>query len=113
MPSWRPERVGQLIREELSEIFRKELKDPRLGFVTLTGVKMTKDLRTAKVFISVMGGGNAHEGTLEALSRATPFLRRALGQRLRLRHTPELLFAYDNSMEQGSRIDALLDSLKP
>jgi ribosome-binding factor A len=102
-----------LIREELSEIFRKELKDPCIGFVTLTGVRMTRDLRTARVFISVMGSSDARESAREALSRATPFLRRALGKRLRLRHTPELLFVYDNTMEQGSRLDALLDSLKP
>lgn len=111
--SWRPQRVGQLVREELSGIFQKELKDPRLDFVTITGVKMSKDLRNAKVFISTLGNSESRDCILETLIHAIPFIRTALGQRLRLRYTPELLFTYDKSMEQGSKIDTILNHLNP
>ena len=112
MPSHRPRSVGKLIQSELSDILRTEVKDPRLGFVTVTAVNMTRDLRTAKVFISVMGDDGERAATLEGLNRAMSFIRRLIGQRVRLRHVPELLFEYDDTMERGARIDALLDSLK-
>lgn len=113
MPSHRPESVGKNIQVELSDILRTETRDPRLGFVTITGVKMSHDLRTARVYISVLGDDDAQKETLEGLARATPFLRRALGPRLRLRHIPELFFSYDDTLERGSQIDRLLDRLKP
>ena len=87
------------------------MRDPRLGYLTVTGVDMTKDLKVAKVFISVMGSDTDQANTLEALEGATPFIRRELADRVRLRHTPELTFAYDDSIERGSRINRLLDSL--
>lgn len=113
MPSHRPESVGKNIQVELSDILRTETKDPRLGFVTITGVSMTRDLRTAKVYLSVLGDETERQLTLEGLSRAAPFLRRTLAQRLRLRHAPELFFAYDDTLERGAHIDRLLDELKP
>ncbi len=109
---WRPESVGRQVQEILSELVHKQLKDPRLGFVTLTGVDMTRDLRTARVYISVMGDEAAREETLQALTHAVPYLRRELGRRIRLRLVPELLFAYDDSIERGSRINQLLDGLE-
>ena len=111
MPRWRPESVGRQIKEILSDIIYRQLKDPRLGYVTLTSVELPPDLRTARVFFSVMGNSAAREDSLEALSNATPFLRRQLGRQLRLRHTPELVFAYDDSIERGARINRILDRL--
>jgi len=113
MATWRPESVGKEIQGILSQLFQQELKDPRLGFVTITGVRMSRDLRTARVFISVMGGEEDLEGTLEALDSATAFLRRMVGQRIRLRNVPELFFAHDDSIAKGSRIDEILKDLKP
>lgn len=113
MPSHRPESVGKNIQVELSQILRTETRDPRLGFVTITGVHMTHDLRTAKVYISVLGNDEERRLTLEGLNRANAFLRRSLGQRVQLRHVPELFFAYDDTLERGNHIDKLLDQLKP
>ena len=107
---WRTESVGRQIQAELSELIQRRLKDPRLGYVTLTGVRMTPDLRTAKVYVSVMG--EARADSLKALNHAAPFLRRELGKRLRLRNTPELLFDQDETIEHGTRINELLDGLK-
>ena len=112
MPRWRPESVGRVIQEELSDLIKKGLRDPRLGYVTVTGVDVTRDLRTARVYISVMGDTAAQRESLDALTRATPFIRRELGQRLHLRHTPDLSFAYDDSIERGARINQILDGLK-
>ena len=109
---WRPNSVARQIQEILSELVHKRLKDPRLGFVTLTGVDMTQDLRTARVYVSVMGDATAREETLNALTHASAYLRRELGGRIRLRHIPELLFVYDASIERGARINRLLDSLE-
>jgi len=91
---------------------RRELKDPRLGYVTVTDVRVSRDLRVARVFVSVMGDESAKGLALEALAGAAPFLRREIGQRIRLRHTPELVFAYDDSIERGARINRILDGLK-
>jgi ribosome-binding factor A len=113
MPSHRRESVGKAVQNELSEILRTEVKDPRLGFVTITGVQMTQDLKLARVYISVMGDEEARTATLEGLDRAQSYIRRLIGGRLQLRNVPELMFSYDDSMERGSRIDALLDDLKP
>jgi ribosome-binding factor A len=112
MPRWRPESVGREIREVLSDLVQNRLKDPSLGFVTVTAVKVSQDIRYAKVFVSVMGDEAARTGSLEALDRAKAFLRRELSQAIRLRYTPELSFAYDDSIERGARINQLLDGLR-
>jgi ribosome-binding factor A len=112
MPTWRTESVGRQIREIVSEIIHRRLKDPRLGFVTVTGVRVSRGLKTAKVYVSVMGDSEAKDETLRALSHALPFVRKTLGSRVRLRHTPEILFEYDDSIQRGSRIDRLLEDLK-
>lgn len=111
MASHRPESVGNQIREILSGLIQHRLKDPGLGFVTVTGVDMTRDLRTARAFVSVLGGDDDRDRSLEALKRAAPFLRRELGKVVRLRHIPELHFAYDVSLERGDRINKILDHL--
>lgn len=104
-------RVGEQIKKELSQIFQYELKDPRIGFVTVTGVEVSGDLQQAKVFISVLGSDQQKEDTLRALANGTGFIRSELGRRIRLRHTPELLFRFDESIEYGSKIQKLLDQV--
>ena len=112
MAQWRPESIGKTIQENLSEIIRLRIRDPHLGYVTVTGDRVTKDLKDATVFVSVMGASSEKEETLAALKRATSFLRRELSARVRLRHTPELVFAYDDTMEKGARIDKILEDLR-
>ena len=102
----RGERVADVIRAVLARALREEVRDPLLGFVTLTGVRLAPDLRSARVYISVLGG--EAERTLEALRRAAPFLRRTLARRAGLRFTPALRFVFDPTLESGSRIDELL-----
>jgi len=104
-------RVGEQIKKELSQILQAELKDPRVGFITVTGVDVTNDLSQAKVYLSVMGTEQQKEDSLKAIEKATGFIRSELGKRIRLRITPELLFQFDTSIEYGSRIDALLNQI--
>lgn len=104
-------RVGEQIKKELSLILQAQFKDPRLGFVTVTGVEVTNDLSQAKVFLSVLGNDEQKEETLKALGKGTGFLRGELGRRIRLRHTPELIFKFDASVEYGSRIEQLLQKI--
>jgi len=107
----RQRRVGDQIQKEISELLLREIKDPRIGFVTLTGVEVSGDLRLAKVFYTVLGEAGQRDATAKALVKAAPFMRRELGRRLRLRFTPELSFHYDASLEYGNRIDSLLKEL--
>ena len=111
MPSYRPESVGKAIQVALSEILHTETRDPGLSEVTITAVTMSRDLRTARVYISVMSGSVAQTEVLDRLMGAISFLRRALAQRVQLRHVPELVFAWDDSITQGARIEQLLNSL--
>lgn len=104
-------RVSEQIKKELSQIIQTELKDPRIGFITVTGVETTSDLSQARVYLSVLGSDDQKEATLKALASGTGFLRSELGKRMKLRHTPELLFKFDNSIEYGSRIESLLDKI--
>ncbi|RAP76218.1 30S ribosome-binding factor RbfA [Paenibacillus montanisoli] len=104
-------RVGEQIKKELSQLIQTELKDPRIGFITVTGVDLTNDLSQARVYLSVLGSEEQKEETLKALARGTGFLRSELGKRIRFRHTPELLFKFDSSIEYGSKIEALLHTI--
>src|SRR3954465_11534985 len=108
----RPERVGDQIRQELSVLIAREVHDPGVGFLTLTRVKVTPDLQLARVFYTSLGDEKAQRETARALQRATPFLRRQLGQRVRLRRVPELEFFYDESIAQNDRIEQILQDLK-
>ena len=99
---------------ELSEIIEREIADPRVGFATITGVKVSSDLSHARIFISVLGGEEERKKTLEGLKSAVSYLRRALSKRLHhLRRIPELTFDYDETIEKGMRIEALLEQIKP
>ena len=106
--SRRTERLGEEIREEVAQLIVGELKDPRIGFVTVTRVEVTPDLRTARVYVGVLGTEKQRQASLTGLRQATGFLRRALGQRLRLRYTPELVFTYDEGLEASDRVAQLL-----
>jgi len=108
--SRRTEKLNHLIQEEISELLQRQVKDPRLGgFVTVTGVSISSDLRHAKVFISIMGGEEEKGDAMEALANASGFLRKELGMRLRLRYSPELNFHRDDSIEHGTHIIELID----
>src|SRR5688572_20803429 len=107
----RREKVSDLIQQEIARLLQTEMHDPRLGFVTVTGVSMSNDLRHARVFVSTLEAGEAREEALAALEAARGFLRKRIGQTLRLRFTPELAFMLDTSIERGARIEQLLDDL--
>jgi ribosome-binding factor A len=108
----RPDRVGDQIRSELALLIAREVHDPGVGFLTLTRVKVTPDLQRARVFYTSLGDDTAQRETARALRRAAPFLRRQLGQRIRLRRVPELEFFYDQSIAQNDRIEQILQDLK-
>ena len=105
----RGQRVAEQIRRELAELIRLELKDPRVGFITLTDVELTPDYAHAKVFFTSMTGQEGLDEILRGLRRASSFLRRELGRRVRIHTLPELHFVYDPSVETGNRISALID----
>ena len=107
----RPERLGDQLRAEISELLAREVHDPGIGFITLTRARVTADLQLARIFYTTLGDANARKNTALALDRATPFLRRQIGRRLRLRHIPELEFRFDESIEQQDRIEQLLREL--
>ncbi|MBI3325421.1 MAG: 30S ribosome-binding factor RbfA [Nitrospinae bacterium] len=110
-PYKRAERVGELILTEISGVVVRDLKDPRIGFVTFMRVRVSDDLRYAKVFVSMLGTEQEKARTLQGLTSATGFIRRHLGRTLRLRYTPELTFLMDESMEHGAKIAQLLHHL--
>ncbi len=107
----RQKRVGELIKHEISELILREIKDPRIGFVSITSVDLTADLKHAKVFISVLGSERERKASLAGLHNAVGFIRRELGHRLRLKYVPEISIVYDNSIEQGARIISLIESV--
>ena len=110
--SIRQERLNHQIRDEISQILtRGELKDPRLGFVSVNDVRLSKDVRYAKVYISAYGEVEESELSVQIVQNAQGYIRRLLGQRLRVRHVPELTFLKDTSIEEGLRMDALLSNL--
>ena len=104
----RQEKLGELIAVELSDLLRTRVKDPRVGFASITHVDVSGDLRHAKIHISVLGTGEEQVATIRALKHATGFLRHELASRLVLRYMPELVFKLDTSIEQGSRILELI-----
>lgn len=108
----RPNRVGEQIKKEMGHILQRELKDPRIGFVTVTGVEVTGDLQQATIYISIMGSEDELNGSLQGLEKAKGFIRSEIGKRVSLRHTPELIFKLDESIEYGDRIEKLLKEVK-
>ena len=113
MPSHRLEQLAELMRAELSELLLREVKDPRLGFVTITHIKVSGDLAHARVQVSSLGDEREQRESLAALRSAAGFLRRELGQRIRVRTIPQLDFRLDHSMEEAEKVQRTLLSLAP
>jgi len=112
MANTRPQKVAEQIRIELSELLARDVHDPGIGFITLTKVSVTPDLQLARVYYTSLGDEKARQETAKALKRATPFLRRHIGSRIRLRRVPELAFFYDESIAHTDRIEQILQDLK-
>lgn len=105
----RSRRVGEQIQRELAQLVQRELKDPRLGMVTISGVELSRDLTVARVYFTVLNASQDVARTQQGLQSATGFLRRELGRRMQLRVVPELRFQYDSSVERGAQLSALID----
>ena len=113
MPNtYRQEKLGELITVELSDLMRTRLKDPRVGFTSITRVEVSGDYRHAKVYVSVMGTPEEQTETMKGLQHATSFLRRELAGRLTLRYMPEIAFKLDHSLEKGAQILALIQQVE-
>ncbi|KPK39326.1 MAG: hypothetical protein AMJ78_08650 [Omnitrophica WOR_2 bacterium SM23_29] len=111
MGGLRPEKIANEIREHISIIIHEELKDPRIGFVTITRIEVTPDIRNAKVFFSVLGGKEEKERAIEGLNSAVGFIRKLLGTRMRIRFTPELIFKLDESTEYRLHLNEIFDKI--
>ena len=112
MSKGRPQKVADLIQRELSDLLRREVRDPRVGMVTLTSVDVSPDLSHAKVFFTLLEKEKKDE-TTKGLQRAASFLRSQLSHRMSMYTTPELRFVYDESVERGDRLSQLIDSVVP
>ena len=108
----RPDRIGEEILHELSTLLLREVRDPGIGLVTLTRAKVSPDLQLVRVYYTLLGDDKARKDTARALERATPFLRRHIGARVRLRRVPELRFEFDESIEHQDRIERILLELQ-
>ncbi len=113
MPSYRLEQIGHQIQVELSELLLREVRDPRLGFVTITQVNVSADLSIARVNISCFGDENEQKESLRALKHAAGFLRTAVSKRIRMRTMPQLIFHLDHSMAHAEEVQRTLKSLEP
>ncbi|KGP92900.1 ribosome-binding factor A [Pontibacillus chungwhensis BH030062] len=111
MSDLRANRVGEQMKKEMGDIISRKIKDPRIGFVTVTEVKVTGDLQQAKVYISVLGDDKQKQDTLIGLAKAKGFIRSEIGRRIRLRKTPEIMFEFDEAVEYGNRIETILQDL--
>lgn len=112
MSNIRANRVAEEIKKEVSDILAQKIKDPRIGFVTITDVEVTGDLQHAKIYFSVLGDEEKKEETLVGLAKANGFIRSEIGQRIRLRKIPEITFLFDKAHEHGTRIESILRDLK-
>jgi len=108
----RTSRVAEQMKKEIGEIVNQKLKDPRIGFVTITDVALTNDLQQATVYVSVLGDEQEKNDTLAGLQQATGFVRSEVSRRIRLRKVPEITFSFDEAHEYGNRIDEILKELK-
>ncbi|MFO7263217.1 MAG: ribosome-binding factor A [Bacillaceae bacterium G1] len=112
MTRLRAQRVAEQIKKDLADLFQREVKDPRIGFATVTAVEVTGDLQQATVYISVLGNEAQKQETMAGLENAKGFIRSEIGKRLGLRHTPEVIFKLDESIEHGARIAEILRKLR-
>lgn len=109
----RTRRVGEQIQRDLAELIRSEIRDPRLGMVTVNHVDVSRDMGHARVYITVLGEQESREISLSILNKMAGYLRGQIGRRMKIRMIPELKFLYDESIDRGARIDSLLKSAKP
>lgn len=109
--NWRQDQLGEVIAHELSDLIRMRMKDPRIGFASITDVDLSADLRHAKVFVSVMGEPEEQRATLAALNHASGYLRHELAQRLTIRHTPDISFRLDESIARGAHVLDLINQV--
>lgn len=112
MGKQRAERLAELLKKEISDILLKEVKDPRIGFVSLTDIEVSGDLRHANVYVSVYGNEEERQASMKGLEKATGYIRKLIGERIKVYHTPEIIFKYDNSLEHGAYISRLIDKVK-
>ncbi len=110
-PSRRPQRLALQIQHEVSLMISRDMKDRRVGFVTVTGVQLSPDLRHAKIYISLMGSESEKKESLETLNRASGWVRHELGQRIRTKFLPDIVFLPDTSQDYGEHIDKLIDEI--
>lgn len=108
----RTDRIDELFRQEIGEIFRRDVDDPRIGFATITDVETTPDLRHARMSVSVIGQPDERKATLAAMGRAMPFVRHELGKRLRLKRIPQFHLELDDTLERGTRVLQLLNEIE-
>jgi ribosome-binding factor A len=111
MSQLRANRVAEQMKKELGDILNRKIKDPRVGFVTITDVEVTGDLQQATVYLTILGSEDEKEATLTGLAKAKGFIRSEIGHRIRLRKTPELFFEIDHTIETGNRIEKLIRDL--
>ncbi len=111
-PSRRPQRLALQVQHEVSLMISRDMKDRRIGFVTVTGVQMTPDLRHAKIYVSQMGSESEKKESLETLNHASGWIRHELGQRIRMKFLPDLVFLADTSQDYGEHIDRLIDEIR-
>ena len=109
--STRTNRVADLIRDEVSRLLLRELRNPRIGFVTITGASVSPDLRNVRLYVSVLGETSARDDSLQALNDAAGFVRRTVFKNLRLRHSPTISFHLDQSLDRGARIEEVLQEI--
>lgn len=108
----RADRVSDLLKKEISQLLLREVKDPHIGFITITDVEVSKDLQIAKVYYTILGDEKQLRESAQALNRASRFIKRQLGKRLRMRYIPDIIFKYDHSLEYGNRINYILSHLE-
>jgi len=109
--SYRSDRLAHELKVQISLILSREMRDPRLGFATVTDARVSPDLRYARIYVSVFGSPDEQKQALAVLNQGAGFVRRLLSSRLRLRHTPELTFAFDQSVEHGARMEEILNEV--
>ncbi len=109
--SHRPERLAEIIKKEFSAMLHNEIKDPRMGFITITRVVVSSDMSTAKIHVSIYGSGEEQNATMKALSKAHGYIRSELGKRIKIRHTPDISFKLDTSVVQSIRVMELLKEI--
>lgn len=110
--NYRPHRLAQALKTEISAILSRELQDPRIGFTTVTEVRVSRDLRHARVYVSVFDSAEKQRETMTTLKSAVPWIRQTLFSRLRLRHSPEIVFSLDESVAHGDQMSRLLDEVR-